>query len=625
MGGPGTDRLLLNPPSPGCLSALRLDLHVAGRILRLLPLVAPAAWQPQVRYGCGYVSYGLSIREADLPLRLDLRLELVACPGKPFVLVEIAVRPGDGEAEELPCTLSVAADHRDHGMPGSPGATRFAREGAAIVSLGPGRDDVFLAGSSGWESAAAPGRLELSRALTLRPREAVAMRLLLGTSAACSLQWLRQQFAGLTIEAVKALRRPVLEDPPAPGPELWLREDLLWCRAAVAAYQAPDALSRRLILHPVSDAQPPRTAHLLALCPFLQRVFPDLVRDTLVAVALRQGSDGQLPECLGGPLPGTRPDPAQDRSDTEIAFLWACARWLSEPGHATLLEVRLPEGLAHSRTLAERIVLAATRVRDGIGCGPHGLIRLLAGDWNGALDCGGRAGAGESVLNTVQYCAALRSLVEVLRRSGHGAQAERLDAWQRPLAAAVGDAYRGQAFLRGYTDVGTAIGDPASGPLFIDVQAWAVLARCGTVTQRREALDAVLAACGERPLTVLSAPYPSSWPAALSRAGVLPGEGLNAGISLLEAAWFLQALALEGRTAEAMNRYQDLCLRRRCVGADRAPFPAVAQAGRINGPAAQAGAWWPETAPAVDPAAPAVVVAWQEDVLRAILTPSPGT
>ena len=96
------------------------------------------------------------------------------------------------------------------------------------------------------------------------------------------------------------------------------------------------------------------------------------------------------------------------------------------------------------------------------------------------------------------------------------------------------------------------------------------------------------------------------------------------GLSLLEAAWFLQALALEGRTAEALSRYQDLCLRRRCTGSDRAPFPAVAQAGRVNGPAAQAGAWWPETAPAVDAATAAVVVAWQEEVLKAILTPSPS-
>jgi hypothetical protein len=623
VAGPAADRLMLNPPSSGCLSALRLDAHVAGRRLRLLPLVAPDHWQPQVRYGCGYVSYGLSIREADLPLPLDLRLELVACPGKPFILVDIAIRAGAGEVETLSCTLTVASDPGNSATPGLPGGALFAREGAAMVSMGPGLDDAFLAGSSGWDCAAA-SRLELSRALTLRPGEAVSVSLLLGYSAACSLQWLRQQFEGLTVEAVRGSQGQALRTPPVAGPELWMREDLVWCRAALSAYQAPDALSRRVILHPVSSAQAPRTAQLLALCPFVQRVFPDLVRDTLTAVALRLGPDGQLPDRLGGPLPGARPDPGHDRSDTELAFLWACARWLSESEQAGLLETRLPEAQAHSLSWLECILLAAGRVRDGIGCGPHGLIRLLAGDGNGALDRAGRAGVGESVLNTVQYCAALRALAEVFHHRGYGAQADRLEAWQRPFADAVSDAYRGHAFLRGYTDVGAPIGDPASGPLFIDVQAWAVLARCGTVSQRRTALDAVLAACGDHPLTALTTPYPSSWPATISRAAVLPGEGLNAGISLLETAWFLQALALEGRTAEALSRYQDLSLRRRCAAADRPPFPAIAQAGRVNGPAAQASAWWPETAPAVDPAAAAFVGAWQEEVLRAILTPSPG-
>jgi hypothetical protein len=624
MAGPATARFPVNPPAPGCLSALRLDLQAGGRLLRLLPLVAPSAWQPQARYGCGYASYSVSLPQAELPLRLDLRVDLLTCPGKPFLLVEIAIRPGDGEVEALTCTLSAAADHGGPATPESPGAAFFAREGAAIVSLGPERGDAFLAGSSGWESTATAGRLELCRALTLRPREAVSLRLLLGYSTACSLQWLRQQFERLTGEAVRSARLQALQGLPAPGTELWMREDLLWCRAAASAYQAPDPLSHSVILHPVSGSQTPRTAHLLALCPFLQRAFPDLVRDTLTAVALRQGQEGQLPDSLGGPLPGGRPDPGRDRSDTEIAFLWACARWLSAADRAGWLATRLPEGVPHSLTFAERIMHAAKRVFEGIGCGPHGLLRLLAGDWNGALDRAGRAGAGESVLNTAQFCAALRSLAEVLRRNGLEGSARQLEAWHQPLAAVVGDAFRGHVFLRGYTDVGTAIGDPANGPLFIDVQAWAVLARCGTVSQRREALDAVLAACGERPLTLLTAPYPSSWPTAVSRAGILPGEGLNAGISLLEAAWFLEALALEGQTAEALSRYQVLCLRRRCASVERAPFPAVAHAGRVNGPAAQAAAWWPETAPALDPAPPGIAVAWQEEVLRAILTPSPG-
>jgi len=621
VAGETTRRLLLTVPTPGCVSALRLDLAAGGTVLRLLPLVAPDAWQPQVRYGCGYVAYGLSVREPALALRLDLRTEVVACPGQPYCLVEIGLRPGDGEVDGLPCVLTVTSDVGASG----PTAARFAREGMAMLSLGEGAGDAFLAGSSGWESAALPGRMELRRALVLRPREAVALRLLLGYAQACSLQWLRQQFEGLTVATVKARSAALLSATPVVGPELWMREDLLWCRAAAAAFQAPDGGGPRVVVHPVLGERVPRTAHRLEVCPYLQRLFPERVRDTLVAVALRQGSEGQLPEVLGGPLPGARPAPLRDRSDTEVAFLWACARWLSEPGHAELLDLRLPEGTPQSRPFAERVLLAAAWVRERIGLGPHGLLRLLAGDHNGALDAAGTAGAGESVLTTAQFGAALRLLAEVLRQVGQRSQAERLEAWQRECATAVGDAFRNGAFLRGYTDSGEPFGDPAAGSgVFMDVQAWAVLGRCGTVSQRREALSAVLTACTGGPLTVLSPAPTAALPQTLSRRAIPLGEGLNGGISLLQMAWFLEAMAVEGRAAEALAQYQELSLRRRCAVDGRPAFPGVAQAGRVNGPAALAAAWWPERPPAVDAAPEAVAVAWQEEALRALLSPAPG-
>lgn len=621
VAGDAARRRLLTVAAPGCVSALRLDLATGGRVLRLLPLVAPDAWQPQVRYGCGYVSYGLAVREPELALRLGLRTEIVTCPGQPYCLVEIALRPGEGDAEGLPCVLTVTSDVGAAG----PGAARFAREGMAMLGLGEDAGDAFLAGSSGWESAAVPGRMELRRTVVLRPREAVALRLLLGYSRACSLQWLRQQFEGLSVAAVKERFGSLLHAVPVVGPELWMREDLLWCRAAATVFQAPDGRTPRVVVHPVLGERAPRTAQRLELCPYLQRLFPERVRDTLIAVALRQGPEGQLPEVLDGPLAGAYPDPRRDRSDTEVAFLWACARWLSEPGRAELLDRRLPEGTPQGRSFAERILLAAAWVRDRVGLGPHGLVRLLAGDHNGALDAAGTAGAGESVLTTAQFCAALRMLAEILRQVGQRPQAERLESWQQECAAGVADAFRNGAFLRGYTDSGEPFGDPAAGTGgFLDVQAWAVLGRCGTVSQRREALSTVLSACAGQVLTGLSPAGTATLPSALSRQAIPPGEGANGGIALLQVAWFLEALAAEGRLAEALAQYQELSLRRRCSVNGRPSFPRVGTAGRVNGPAALAAAWWPGTPPEVDPAPEAVAVAWQEEALRGLLTPAPG-
>ncbi|NLF17523.1 MAG: hypothetical protein GX595_09715, partial [Lentisphaerae bacterium] len=54
-GGPAADRVTTPGSGPGAISALRVDINLDGAPLRLLPMAAPDACKPQVRYGCGYV------------------------------------------------------------------------------------------------------------------------------------------------------------------------------------------------------------------------------------------------------------------------------------------------------------------------------------------------------------------------------------------------------------------------------------------------------------------------------------------------------------------------------------------------------------------------------------------
>ena len=91
----------------------------------------------------------------------------------------------------------------------------------------------------------------------------------------------------------------------------------------------------------------------------------------------------------------------------------------------------------------------------------------------------------------------------------------------------------------------------------------------------------------------------------------------------MEAAWFLQAMALEGRHAEALARFHCLALRPRAAVAGRPGFPMICRAARCQGPAAQSHAWWPAEEPAVDAPPEAVALAWEEAVLRSLLTPLP--
>ena len=133
---------------------------------------------------------------------------------------------------------------------------------------------------------------------------------------------------------------------------------------------------------------------------------------------------------------------------------------------------------------------------------------MLGGDWSAVLNRAGRGGVGESVLNTAVLCTALRTLADLCRGQGVSDFADRAASACAAFSQAVGDTFVEGAFLRAYTDAGSPVGDPREGPVFLDVQAWAVLGRCGTVTQRKEALDTVLNACQGHSLTVLTKPFP---------------------------------------------------------------------------------------------------------------------
>ncbi|MBN2451412.1 MAG: hypothetical protein JXR77_13555 [Lentisphaeria bacterium] len=619
-GGPAAARFTVPGDGDAHASALRLELHLGEQILPLMPAAAAAAWQPSVCLGMGYVTYGWALRVPDLLPPLGIEVELAAPPGKPYVLIEIRLKPGRGG--ETRCALAAAADVAEP-MPatGEGASSLFAREGVAIRGLGEERGDVFLAGSRGWQTTATRLRLALCQELTLVPGEPLALRLLLGCTPTCSVHWVREQFEGLTAAAVRRSLAEGFRAVPPSGSELWMREDALWCRGIVQAHRAPDGPDGDMVLHLSADASSPRLAHTLAICPLLQETMPDIVATTLGAITRRQDPRGRIPETLAETAPATL-HPADCRSDTAAWMLRAWGQWLRDPARATLLDRPLPRERSRAPLLADRLLRSLRWIEEEVGFGPHGLIRMLGGDSCGLLDRAGRAGIGESVLVTGLLCCALRDLADAFRTVGRREEAGRLAARANDLAVAVGDAFADGAFLRGYTDSGKPFGDPAGGPVFTDVQAWAVLGRCGTVSQRTRALDTVLAAAGDT-VPYLTRPFPGTWPDALSSHAVRPGEGPNGGVCLLTSAWFLLALTAEQRHPEALRLYRSLCLRRRAAGEAGPAAPELASAPRVAGPAAGRRRGWPEPCPPAETLPALCAVAWEEGVLRAIGQPQP--
>jgi hypothetical protein len=200
-------------------------------------------------------------------------------------------------------------------------------------------------------------------------------------------------------------------------------------------------------------------------------------------------------------------------SDLPLFLLWAVSDYVRATRDAALAADASPALLRTWRWL-----------RDALGRGPHGLLRAGSGDWNDPLTAFAPSRRafrlrGESCFNSAMAAYVLPRAAELLPAEA---------ASMRELAASLGDAtaatWTGSWFLRGFDGRGAPIGRDH---LFLDANAWCLIARIGSDAQRRALVDAVVTRCGDpSPIgpTILDRPH-------RVRAGILqPGWDVNGGV-----------------------------------------------------------------------------------------------
>ncbi len=256
-------------------------------------------------------------------------------------------------------------------------------------------------------------------------------------------------------------------------------------------------------------------------------------RSMLLTMLQLQDPDGSLRYAHSGFGRATSTGIHTSPTDLPIALLWAATEYVWSTADTSVLGTRLPwrPGLPHDDpacSVARRLLLAWHHLRDGVGRGPHGLIRVGSGDWNDPLPAMApnrrrfRA-LGESVYNSAFAVHVLPRAARLLAGADPGAAAEMV-RWADSLRTAVESAWAGRWFLRAWDGSGGAIG---SDRLFLDANAWCLVARIGTEDQRRE----LVAAIGELlddpcPIGALSLDRPVD-----VRGGILaPGWDTNGGV-----------------------------------------------------------------------------------------------
>lgn len=218
-------------------------------------------------------------------------------------------------------------------------------------------------------------------------------------------------------------------------------------------------------------------------------------------------------------------------TDLPLFLLWALTEYVWSTGDVAFLDRVVPFAPPDDGpggTVRERVLLAWRYVRDRIGRGGHGLLRVGSGDWADPIsamvpDRHAFHERGESGFNTALGVFALPRAADLIG-ADHPGEAEAMRAFAGELRAAMADAWAGDWFLRGFDGLGGPVGD---GHLFVDGQVWALIAGIGTDEQRSLLVRALTERCVQpSPIgaTILDRPHPN-------RAGMLaPGWDCNGGV-----------------------------------------------------------------------------------------------
>lgn len=260
---------------------------------------------------------------------------------------------------------------------------------------------------------------------------------------------------------------------------------------------------------------------------------PAGARSMLLTMFHLQDPDGSLRYAHTGFGRATSTGIHAAATDLPIALLWAATEYVWSTGDDSVLQQRLPWRADLGRgqagpTVAQRLLLAWRYLRDDIGLGRHGLVRVGSGDWNDPISAMASSrrrfhAAGESVYNSAFAVHVLPRAAQLLADADPLAARE-MRRWAHALRGALATAWTGQWYLRAWDGTGGAIGRDR---LFLDANAWCLVAGIGSDAQQQNLLTAIAERLDDPcPIGALSLDRPMP-----VRGGILaPGWDTNGGV-----------------------------------------------------------------------------------------------
>ena len=178
-------------------------------------------------------------------------------------------------------------------------------------------------------------------------------------------------------------------------------------------------------------------------------------------------------------------------SDSALWLVFTLVAYLKETADFGLLEQSAPFFDGSEATVLQHIQRALDFLENHKGV--HGLCLIKFGDWNDSLTAVGREGKGESVWLSEAYAEALRQMSELYAFIHQQELARDYQVRYDSIKRCINEqAWDGGWYKRCFDDCGGSIGshENKEGKIFIETQAWALIAGIADQEKAEKLLDA---------------------------------------------------------------------------------------------------------------------------------------
>ncbi len=307
-------------------------------------------------------------------------------------------------------------------------------------------------------------------------------------------------------------------------------------------------------------------------------LMPEKARERLFDVASTQFPDGGAYHQFQPLTKRGNADIGGNFNDDPLWLVMGVAGYLKETGDWAFLTESVPfdNDPKNAATLFEHLKRSFNHVTDNMG--PHGLPLIGRADWNDCLNLncfstdpndsfqtsGNKDGRNaESVLIAQMFVYAAPDYVEICKRMGDGAEAERASKAAADMEKAIlKSGWDGEWFLRAWDDRGGKVGskDCPDGKIFIETQGFGAMARVGAAEgYPLKALDAA-AKHLDTPhgAVILDPPYQEYHLELGEVSSYPPGYKENGGIFCHNNPWLMIGEARNGRPDRAFAYWKKI-------------------------------------------------------------------